>query len=155
MTRQLDEVLADVPFFSGMRAETVALLSGCAHNVHFSAGEVLFREGEPSDTFYVVRHGTVGIETFAPARGSVPIESIQAGDVVGWSWLFPPNRWQFDGRALTDVRATAFDGACVRTKCESDPVLGYDLTKRFARVLMQRLAWTRIRLLDIYGQRGS
>ncbi|HVR13489.1 MAG TPA: hypothetical protein VMS41_06900, partial [Gaiellaceae bacterium] len=72
-------------------------------------------------------------------------------EVLGWSWLFPPHRWHFDARALTAMRATAFDAACLRGKCDQDPKLGYDLMSRFAQVLIERLQWTRLRLLDIYG----
>ena len=151
MARRLDEVLADVPFLAGMGAERVALLAGCASNVGFAAGEVIFREGDAADHFYVIRHGTVAIELHAPARRAMTVETIDAGEVIGWSWLFPPFRWHFDARALSDVRATAFDGACLRGKCEDDPALGYDLMKRFAQVFIERLQWTRLRLLDVYG----
>jgi CRP/FNR family transcriptional regulator, cyclic AMP receptor protein len=151
MVRRLDEVLADVPFLAGMDAERLALLAGCASNVGFEAGEVIFREGDPADAFYVIRRGTVAIELHAPARGALTLETIEAGEVIGWSWLFPPHRWHFDARALSAVRATAFDGACLRGKCEEDTALGYDLMKRFAQVFIQRLQWTRLRLLDVYG----
>jgi hypothetical protein len=66
--------------------------------------------------------------------------------------LFPPYRWLFDARALSRVRATAVDGACLRGKCEDDPVLGYDLMSRFAQVIIDRLQSTRLRLLDVYGR---
>ena len=99
------------------------LIAACAGNVHFAAGESLFREGDAADTFYIVRHGSVALETFVPARGPVVIETIEAGEVIGWSWLFAPYRWHFDARALTAVRATAFDGACLRQKCDNDPAL--------------------------------
>ena len=151
MQRSLESVLADVPLFDGLDPGKLALLAGCAGNVHFAAGEHLFREGEPADAFYVVRHGSVALETFVPARGPVLIETIEAGDVVGWSWLFPPYRWHLDARAVTDVRATGFDGACWRRKCAEDPVLGYDVMGRFTQVLIERLQWTRLRLLDVYG----
>ena len=81
------------------------------------------------------------------------VETIEAGEVLGWSWLFPPYRTHFDARALSSVRATSFDGGCLRAKCEADPSLGYDLMKRFAQVFSERLQWTRLRLLDIYGDR--
>ena len=151
--RELDAVLAEVPFFAGLGAAELELLAGCAANVRFREGEMLFREGEPADAFYVVRHGTVALETFVPALGGVTVETIDAGEVIGWSWLFPPYRWHLDARALSTVRATSFDGVCLREKSESDPVLGYDLMKRFAQVLIERLQWTRLRLLDVYGQR--
>lgn len=151
MPRPLESVLADVPFLEGLDPGRLTLLVGCAGNVHFAAGDGLFREGDPADTFYIVRQGSVALETFVPTRGSVLIETIEAGEVIGWSWLFAPYRWHFDARALTDVRATGFDGACLRQKCEDDPALGYDLMGRFAQVLIERLQWTRLRLLDVYG----
>ena len=147
----IDAVLRDVPVFSGLAPEQLSLLAGCASNVRFGEGEVLFREGNPAETFYVVRHGSVALETFVPARGAITIETLEAGEVVGWSWLFAPYRWHFDARALSLVRATAFDGACLRGKCEDDPRLGYELMSRFAQVLIERLQWTRLRLLDVYG----
>ena len=154
MARQLDELLAEVPLFAGLGAERLELLAGCASNVGFAAGEAISRAGEPADTFYVIRRGTVAIELYAPARGALTVETLEAGEVVGWSWLFPPYRWNFDARALSAVRATAFDGACLRGKCEHDPALGYELMKRFAQVFVERLQWTRLRLLDVYGDGG-
>src|SRR4029453_15972243 len=105
--------------------------------------------------FYVLRHGSVALEMFVPARGTAVIETIEAGEVLGWSWLFEPYRWHFDARALSLVRATAFDGACMRGKCDADPALGYDLMGRFAQVLIGRLQSTRLRLLDVYGVRDG
>jgi CRP/FNR family transcriptional regulator, cyclic AMP receptor protein len=151
MVKRLDAILADVPFLEGLGRDELALLAGCASNVHFDEGAVLFREGDPANTFYVLRHGAVALELHVPARGGMTIETIDAGEVIGWSWLFPPYRWHFDARALSAVRATVFDGECLRGKCEQDPALGYDLMKRFAQVLMERLQWTRLRLLDVYG----
>ena len=155
MRRALDTVLADVPLFAGLDEGALELLAGCASNVRFDPGKLLFEEGRPADEFYVVRHGSVAIESHAPARGAMTIETIGPGEVVGWSWLFPPYRWHFDARALTQVRATAFDGACLRGKCDDDPGLGYDLMQRFAQVMIDRLQATRLRLLDLYGGTGS
>jgi CRP-like cAMP-binding protein len=151
VTRSLDAVLGDVALFRELEAAHLALLAGCAGNVHFADGDYLFRQGQPADVFYVVRHGSVALETFVPTRGAVLIETLDAGDVIGWSWLFPPYRWHFDARATAAVRATGFDGACLRRKCEDDPELGYALMSRFAQVLIERLQWTRLRLLDVYG----
>jgi CRP/FNR family cyclic AMP-dependent transcriptional regulator len=151
MRRSLESLLADVPIFAGLDGEQLALLAGCAGNVHFERGEYLFRQGDPADAFYVLRGGSVALEAFAPARGSLLIETVGPGEVVGWSWLFAPYRWHFDAQALADVRATGFDGACLRRKCDDDPALGYVLMSRFAQVLIDRLQWTRLRLLDVYG----
>jgi CRP/FNR family transcriptional regulator, cyclic AMP receptor protein len=151
MARPLESVLADVPLLEGLEVEDLALLAGCARNVRFRPGEYLHREGDAADRFYVVRHGSVALEAFAPTRGPMVIETIDAGEVLGWSWLFPPYRWHFDARALSIVRATSFDGTCLRQKCDEDNALGYKLMGRFAQVLIERLEWTRLRLLDVYG----
>ena len=149
--RSLETVLAETPILGGIGDDRLALLAGCAGNVRFGAGETIFRQGDPADVFYVLRHGSVALETFVPARGAVVIETLESGEVLGWSWLFAPYRWHFDARALTVVRATAFDGTCLREKCEADPALGYELMGRFAQVVIERLQWTRLRLLDVYG----
>ena len=149
--RTIETLLQDVPIFQGMSDEALELLSGCAANTRFADGEIVFREGDDADTFYVIRHGRVALETFVPARGPVTIETIDPGEVIGWSWLFAPYRWHFDARALGLVRATQFDAACLREKCEQDPAFGYDLISRFTQVLIERLQWTRLRLLNLYG----
>jgi CRP/FNR family transcriptional regulator, cyclic AMP receptor protein len=149
------DLLRDAPFFTGLRPDWVELVAGCGSNVHFDAGELIFREGDTADHFYLLRHGSVALEAYAPASGQLVIETIDAGEMLGWSWLFPPYRWHFDAHATTAVRATAFDGACLRGKCDADPALGYELTSRFAQTLIERLQWTRLRLLDVYGNVGA
>jgi CRP-like cAMP-binding protein len=149
--KTIAETLQEVELFQGLSPEALDLIAGCGSNAAFSLDDLLFRAEEPADTFYVLRHGRVALETFVPGRSSVTIDTIEAGDVIGWSWLFPPYRWHFDARALTDVRVTSFDGTCLRGKCESDPRLGYDLMSRFAQVMIDRLQSTRLRLLDVYG----
>src|SRR5581483_1513183 len=97
-----------------------------------AAGAYLFREGGNADRFFLIREGGIALEVDAPGRGALVIETLHAGDVVGWSWLFAPYRWQFDGRAVEASRLVAFDGRCLRDKCEADHELGYQLMRRFA-----------------------
>jgi len=153
MIENFEKTLGAHAFFDGMTPAHLATIVGCAANVRFAAGDLIFREGDPADTFYVLRKGTAAVETEVPGRGRVTIETADAEDVLGWSWLFPPYRAHFDVRALTVVRALALDGACLRAKLDKDPVLGYELMRRFAPVLIQRLEATRLQLLDIYAVR--
>jgi CRP/FNR family cyclic AMP-dependent transcriptional regulator len=148
----LEKTLGEHPFLRGLDEPHLATLVGCASNVRFEVGDFLFREGSPADRFYVLRHGRVSLEIFVPGRGAMTIETAEPGDVVGWSWLFPPYQARFDARALTLVRALALDGTCLRAKCDGDPALGYALTKRFAQVMVHRLEATRMQLLDLYGR---
>lgn len=149
--QSLAALLAEHPFFRGLDPQYLELLAGCGSNVRFEAGQTIFHEGEPADTFYLIRHGRVSLEVFSPERGPLTIQTLAAGEVLGWSWLFPPYRWFFDARALELTRAVAMDGACLRTKCEEDPRLGYEMMRRFAQVIVERLQATRLQLLDLYG----
>ncbi len=147
----LEELIAASPVFAGLSPVHLELIAGCAVNEHFSAGAQLFRAGTPADRFFLIRAGTVALEVDAPGRGALVIETLGRGDVIGWSWLFEPYLWQFDGRASEPVRVVAFDGACLRDKCEADHELGYQLMRRFAGSVIERLQATRLQLLDVYG----
>lgn len=147
----LEAILAEHPFFEGLDPRYMPLITGCASNVRYKSGEYLFHEGEPAGQFYIIRQGNVALEIHDARRGTIIIETISAGEVLGWSWLFPPYRWHFSARALQETRAVALDGTCLRAKGEADHDLGYELAMRVARIMMERLQATRLQLLDVYN----
>ncbi len=147
----LEPILRTHPFFEGLPDPDIALITGCAKNVRFHPGDRLAREGDPADQFFLIREGRVSLDIPAPHGGRIKIQTLDAGEVVGYSWLMPPNQWQFDVTAITQVRALELNGQCLRGKCDDDPRLGYEMMKRFSRVMADRLAGTRLQLLDLYG----
>lgn len=151
MMDTLEPIIAEHPFARDLDRRYIDLLVGCAANVRFEAGEFIFREGQEANLFYLIRHGMVAVEIYAGAAGQINVTTIAEGEVLGWSWLFPPYRWKFDARAVEPTRAIALDGKCLRVKCEADHDLGYELLKRFAYMVEQRLDATRLQLLDVYG----
>jgi CRP/FNR family transcriptional regulator, cyclic AMP receptor protein len=144
----LEPILAEHSFSGGLAPDHLHLLVGCARNVHFAAGHFIFREGAAADAFYLIRDGQVALETTGPTP--LTILTIGAGEVLGWSWLFEPYRWQFDARAVEPTRAIALDARCLRDKCESDHDFGYALLKQFALMVVRRLSATRMQLLNAY-----
>jgi CRP-like cAMP-binding protein len=150
-TESLASILGEHPVLHGLAPDHIELVVGCASNVRFNPGEFMFRAGEPANAFYVVRRGRVSVETFVAQRGPITIETISDGEVLGWSWLIPPYVWHFDARALNLTRAISLDARCLRDKCDNDPALGYNLLKRFAPLIEQRLEATRLQLLDLYA----
>jgi CRP/FNR family cyclic AMP-dependent transcriptional regulator len=146
----LQNLLAEHPFAQGLEERYLALLTGCASNVRFEAGRVIFREGEEANQFYLVREGNLAVELYAAERGALTVLTVGAGEVLGWSWLVPPYRWKFDARALEPTRAIALDGKCLREKAEQDHDLGYELLKRVAHIMEERLQATRLQLLNVY-----
>lgn len=150
MKETLERIIAEHQFFHGMHKRNLHFITGCAKNVRFEAGQVIFREGDEAEQFYFVREGQIAVELVIPLRGSVRVQTVGEGDVLGWSWLVPPYHWHFGARTMQPTLALAFDGKCLRGKCEEDHDLGYELSKRFLHVVTKRLEATRLQLLDIY-----
>ena len=98
-----------------------------------------------------MRSGKVALEVFAPQHKPIVLETLGEGDILGWSWLLPPYIWKLHAHAVEDTAAIALDGKCLRTKCEQNHDLGYELLKRFAQIIVQRLEATRFQLLDVYA----
>jgi len=149
----LERIIAEHPFFAGLESYYTGLLVGCGANVRFHPGTYIFKEGEEANEFYLIRSGRVALEVFAPQHKPVVIETLEEGDILGWSWLLPPYLWKFHAHAVQDTRAIALDGKCLRTKCEQNHDLGYEVLKRFAQIMERRLEATRLQILDVYAAR--
>lgn len=149
--RGIGELLGETGVFEGLSEQQLELIAGCGQIAAFEAGEHLFREGDAAEVFYLVRHGRLALELYMPGRGTLTVSTLGPGELVGWSWLFPPYRWHMDGRVVEHTSAVVFDGACLRGKAETDHELGYELMKRFAAQMVDRLQATRVQLLDVYG----
>jgi CRP-like cAMP-binding protein len=149
----MDQLMAKHPFFAGLGPEYLALLAGCARNYRFDAGQYLIREGDPADTFYLIRHGRVSLEIAAPGSAPVVISTLGEDEIVGVSWLVAPYRAEFDARAMDLTRVIGIDARCLRGKCEGDPRLGYEMMQRFLPIIVKRLHATRLQILDVYGSK--
>ena len=144
--------LAGHQFTRGMPADYVAALSGAAKHIKVPARYRLFDEGGTADRFWLIQAGQVALDMNVPGRGPVVIEALGMGDVIGWSWLYPPYQWRLGAVALRPTQAFEVDGPAVRQMCAADAGFGYELTRRFLAVVVHRLQATRTRLIDISAQ---
>jgi CRP/FNR family cyclic AMP-dependent transcriptional regulator len=149
----LERILAEHAFFKGLDPDYLKVITGCAKNVRYKAGEFILKEGGKANEFYLLRGGRVALEVYSPSQGPIVIETLDAGDLLGWSWLVEPYVWHFDARVTDAVRAIAIDGKCIRQKCEKNRDMGYELLKRFSGIISKRLQSTRLQLLDLYGSK--
>jgi CRP/FNR family transcriptional regulator, cyclic AMP receptor protein len=147
----LEAILREHPLFQGLPDRHLQILVQCAEEVRFDPGTLLFRQGEDAERFYLLRHGKVAVEVPTAASGALSIQTLEDGDVLGWSWLIPPYRWHFDARAVDNTSAISLDGAALRDECERDHDMGYALLRRFAHIMEERLQATRLQLIDVYG----
>lgn len=143
----LESLIAAHPFVQGLSPEHVQSLCEYAMLSDFAAGETIFRQGDPANRFYLILSGTVALEARGADGARTLLQEIGDGEVLGWSWLFPPYYWNFDARALAPVKAVFFYGTRLRENCEVDHHLGYELMKRMAEIVINRLQNARKKLL--------
>jgi CRP/FNR family transcriptional regulator, cyclic AMP receptor protein len=144
--------LAAHPFLHGVSPDHLAMLARAASDVTFPAGHRFLEDGGHATCFWLIQSGHVTVDVDVPGQGPVPIDTIGIGQLVGWSWLFPPFMWAFGAVAASPVETFEFDARAVRAWCASDPALGYEVTWRVAEVLTKRLKSTRSRLITVSMQ---
>lgn len=145
MMETLEPILKKHPFFKDLQQEYLDFIVGCASNVVFKERQLIMKENEPADKFYLIREGMVAIQI----TNNITIQTLQSGDILGWSWLIPPYKYRFNCKAVEKVRAIALDGKCLREKCEKNHDLGYELLKRLTVVFTQRLEATRKQIVSL------
>lgn len=138
-------------FLTGLTEPQRGQLLALAETVRFPSGARIFDEGELAERFWIVEEGSVALDVHVPGQSPPIVETLGPGDLVGWSWLFPPYRWHLGARTLSPVTARQFDAAAVRDRCARDPDFGHALTCAVGSVIGRRLRGARARLLDLYG----
>jgi CRP/FNR family transcriptional regulator, cyclic AMP receptor protein len=143
----LRQILASHPLLRDLSPALLDKLNACAMKAAFAAGETIFREGDPANRFYLVLSGQVALSSSNADGREAVVQTIGPGDVLGWSWLFPPYYWNFDARTTAPVEAVFFYGTRLREECETNHDLGYELLKRMSTVVIHRLQAARRQLL--------
>ena len=147
--KPVETAIAVHPFLRGLKPAHLRLLADSAMRTHYEAGELIFREGDPANRFYLIEQGRVSLETQGKDAPPVSVQVIGPGDVLGWSWLFPPYYWHFDARVIEPTTAIFFYGTRLREQCEQDHDFGYEMMKRMTQVVIHRLQATRKELLSL------
>jgi CRP-like cAMP-binding protein len=147
-TRSTNDLLVRHPLFSDFPPEYLGVLVETASEKAVESGQVIFREGDDALGFFLIVEGSVSLEAFSLQHGPMTVQTLEQGDVFGWSVLVPPHRWRLDARAASNGRLLVLDGPALRERCEQNPGLGYELLRRFAMLLEQRLQAVRQQLIE-------
>jgi len=148
------EYLSTHVFFSELKTEFVELLGEYVKTLEIKQGDVLFDLGERADKFYIIRQGCISVQVPALMGPTLEIQSLCTDQVLGWSWLIPPYQWHFQAKAEEDSVLLEFDGASILAICEKDPEFGYQLLKRFASLMSERLDISRQKMMDEWNPSG-
>ena len=151
---EIRDVLARNAFFEGLAEATLDLLADHATTCHLETNEILFRHDDTADRFFIVCSGRIALEVPAIEGPNLEVQSIGPDSLLGWSWLIPPYKWQFRARAVEASELVEVDGAAIRAHCDQDPRLGYELMKRFAGLMSERMAHARRKMMDEWNPPG-
>lgn len=155
MSKQsIEDYLNGHAFFKGLGDSSIKFLADCASEQQLKQGEVLFKQGSKADKFYLLRSGEIAIQVPALMGPMLEIQSLGEDKVLGWSWLIAPYRWHFLARAVEDSEILEFDGSAILERCENDPRFGYELLKRFAALMSERLDAARQKMMDEWNPPG-
>ena len=135
------------PFFTGMLPKHVDLIVEGAKQAEYDADHIIFRKGEPANQFFLIESGMVALEADGPRKGSAPIQMVGDGELLGWSWLFPPFSWHFSARAVKSTQAIVLNGGHLLVLCEENHDLGFDVMRRIAQIVITRMEATSKKLL--------
>lgn len=148
--QKVREAIEQHCFAENMPAEYIDTIVAHARLEDFAEDEMLFIEGKKADEFHLLVSGRVAIEMHSPGRSQV-LDTVEPCETVGWSWLVPPYKWFFDARADCHVTAVAVDAVAIRQYADENPGFGYEIMKRVAVVMLERMQAARVRLADMYG----
>jgi CRP-like cAMP-binding protein len=143
-------VLQKHPFVDEFQPSHIEKLAAMAKEVRFTPNQVIFREGDECSDFYLIVRGRVALE-MAPPGHTLRVQTLSAGDELGWSAMLMGRGKFFQARALDDVHALAIDGTMLLASCRDDKAFGFALMYRMLGVVSERLQATRLQVLDMYS----
>lgn len=152
MSEVLAKQLSEHPIFHGLPFVTVSEIIECATEKTFSRQSTIFFEGDSARYCYIILSGSVELSIHTQNKDPIVVQTLHGGDVLGWSWLFPPFIWHFDAIAKEKINTIRLNGECIRKNCQDHPELGYELMIRFSHLIQERLNAARLQLVDMYGK---
>ena len=148
-------MVARTGVFGALSKEHREQLMSLAREVSFEIDERIFNEGGKADRFWIIHTGTVALDLHVPGRRAAVVDTLGAGELLGWSWFVPPHHWDLGAQASSPVRAYEFDATVVRELCGKNPELQHEMCTYVAGVIAARLRSARVRLLDLYAPYGA
>jgi CRP/FNR family cyclic AMP-dependent transcriptional regulator len=150
LTQALRAMLQKHHLVQAFEPRHVEKLETLAKEVRFARDQVIFREGDECSEFYMIVSGRVALEIEAPDH-TLRVQTLSAGDELGWSALLMGSGKHFQARALEPVEALAFEGVELLAACKEDTAFGFAFMQRLLAVVAGRLQATRLQVLDMHS----
>lgn len=144
------EVLRLLSTLGNLSDSAIEKLAAIGELQTYSAGVVLFSEGDHHPYLYFVASGSIQLEMLTAEFGRQTILSTGPGDLLAWSSVLSDGIMTASAVVTEDAELARFETEEMCRLLDADPDLGYQVMKIIAQGLSRRLLATRLQLLDLY-----
>jgi CRP/FNR family cyclic AMP-dependent transcriptional regulator len=141
----MDEVLARSGIFQGVDTDAAEALVKDLETVEYRKGEIVFSEGEPGDSLYIVLSGKIKVVRRAADGRQNLITLLGPSDMLGELSLFDPGPRTATATAVVDTRLSRLRKQSLRPWLSNRP----EIAEQLLRVLARRLRRTNDALADL------
>jgi CRP/FNR family transcriptional regulator len=137
------ELLRRVPVFERLSPDDLAHVAQVAVPRRFDAHQVIFREGDESNTCYVVRSGHARAIREHPDGRQITLATFGPGDIFGELAMFDSDRRSATVEAIDELETVALLGSDMRRLMRHYPDIAVELVVALAarlRAANERLA---------------
>ncbi len=144
------EILRRYPYFAGIDDAILRQLAMIAEEKpRIQAGTRLFDEGHPVKHLGIIICGEVNIQYLLGSGEMRTVDTLVAGDLLGFSALIEPYKYTGFGTTTHVTDLVLIDALKLRDLCNHDPRLGYQLIVEVAKLLAHRLEGARVQLAAV------
>lgn len=149
MSAPPDELLRKIPLFRRVTPDDRARIADVSHVTRYAQGELIFREGDPAETFLTIIEGRVKVFKATPAGKEIILEIFGAGDLLGAVAVYESVPFFASAQTLEDASILRIEQPAFFRLLEQDPALVRGLLSG----LTIRLAELTRRLAELSGAR--
>ena len=107
--------------------------------LNFDKDEILFREGEPADRFYMLRAGNILLEQRISDKVTACVGSVKPGFSFGWSAMVDNGVYTTEAVCIEPSEIYSFKREKINKLFEQDPRMGFLLYQRLLEIIKKRL----------------
>jgi CRP-like cAMP-binding protein len=143
------EILRRYAYFAGIGEGTLKSIAMIAEERSVAAGTQLFAEGDKAAALSVIVRGEIDIQYLLGNGELRTVDTLMAGELLCWSALVEPFKCTATAKAVKTTELVWIAADKLRELCDKDPLLGYRLALKVAKLLAHRLEGTRLQLASL------
>jgi CRP-like cAMP-binding protein len=123
--------------FSGLSLENLAQIADICKEALFDEGQVVFKENDPAESFYIVVDGQISISTQIHRR-RYDIETVGNGEGFGWASLYEASARINRAQALGSTKCLEVEAAALLMVSIDHPVSYYRFLAKMGAIVAHR-----------------